>query len=258
MTAAWSPSQYLKFEDERTRPARDLLAQVPLAEAKRFVDIGCGPGNSTEIIADRFPTAEAIGIDSSGEMLVAARKRLPRASFIEADIASWTPPAGTDLLYGNAIFQWVKGHLGVIERLLSSLSPGGVVALQVPDNYQEPSHVMMKEAAKAGPWATKVAAAEGVRDVIPSPDDYYNRLKPLAARVDIWRTVYHHPLDGTGAIVEMLRSTGLRPYLGLLDEAERPEFIEDYERRIAVAYPSLVDGKVLLRFPRLFVVAVRG
>ena len=258
MTAAWSPTQYLKFEDERTRPARDLLAQVPLAEAKRFVDIGCGPGNSTEIIAERFPDAEAIGLDSSPEMLVAARKRLPKATFVEADIATWSPPVGTDLLYGNAIFQWVKGHLGVIERLLSGLSSGGVVALQVPDNYQEPSHTSMKEVAKAGPWTAKLAPAAGVRDVIPSPDDYYNRLKPIAARVDIWRTVYHHPLEGTGAIVEMLRSTGLRPYLGLLDEAERPKFVEEYEKRLAKAYPPLVDGKVLLRFPRLFVVAVRS
>jgi trans-aconitate 2-methyltransferase len=254
----WSPTQYLKFEDERTRPARDLLAQVPLADVERFVDIGCGPGNSTEIIAERFPDAEAIGVDSSPEMLVAARKRLPKATFIEADIATWSPLAGTDLLYGNAIFQWVKGHLGVIERLLSCLSPGGVVALQVPDNFQEPSHMLMKDAARAGSWAAKVAPAEGVRDVIPSPDDYYNRLKPMAARVDIWRTVYHHPLDGTGAIVEMLRSTGLRPFLELLDDAEKPKFVAAYEERLAKAYPPLVDGKVLLRFPRLFVVAVRG
>jgi trans-aconitate 2-methyltransferase len=254
----WSPTQYLKFEDERTRPARDLLAQVPLADVERFVDIGCGPGNSTEIIAERFPDAEAIGVDSSPEMLVAARKRLPKASFVEADIAAWSPPAGTDLLYGNAIFQWVKGHLGVIERLLSGLSSGGVVALQVPDNFQEPSHMLMKEAARAGSWAAKVAPAEGMRDVIPSPDDYYNRMKPMAARVDIWRTVYHHPLDGTGAIVEMLRSTGLRPFLELLDDAEKPKFVAAYEERLAKAYPPLVDGKVLLRFPRLFVVAVRG
>ena len=254
----WSPTQYLKFEDERTRPARDLLAQVPLADAKRFVDIGCGPGNSTEIIAERFPAAEAIGLDASPEMLIAARKRLPKASFIEADVATWSPPAGTDLLYGNAIFQWVKGHLDVIARLLAGLSSGGVVALQVPDNFEEPSHSMMKVTAKAGSWATKVAAAEGVRDVIPSPDDYYNRLKPMAARVDIWRTVYHHPLAGTGAIVEMLRSTGLRPYLERLDESEKPRFVEEYEKRIAEAYPPLVDGKVLLRFPRLFVVAVKG
>jgi trans-aconitate 2-methyltransferase len=255
---AWSPAQYLKFEDERTRPARDLLAQVPLADAKRFVDIGCGPGNSTEIIAERFPNADATGLDSSAEMLAAARKRLPQATFIEADIASWSAPVGTDLLYGNAVFQWVKGHLGVIERLFSNLAPGGVVALQVPDNFEEPSHRLMKEAAKAGPWASKVRAAEGVRDVIPSPDDYYDRLKPMATRVDIWRTVYHHPLDGTAAIVEMLRSTGLRPYLGLLDEAERPKFVEEYEKRLVKAYLPLVDGKVLLRFPRLFVVAVRG
>ncbi len=256
--SAWSPTQYLKFEDERTRPARDLLAQVPLADVKRAVDIGCGPGNSTEFLAERFPNAELLGLDSSPEMLVAARKRLPKATFIEADIATWSPPAGTDLLYGNAIFQWVPGHLGVVARLFSELSPGGAVAFQVPDNFEEASHWLMAEVGKDGPWAAKQATAKRARDVIPTPEEYYDRLKPLASRVDIWRTVFQHPLDGTRAIVEMLRSTGLRPYLAPLDDAEQVDFLKEYDRRLAEEYPPLFDGKVMLCFPRLFVVAVRG
>jgi trans-aconitate 2-methyltransferase len=255
---AWSPTQYLKFEDERSRPARDLLAQVPLGEARRVVDIGCGPGNSTELLAERFPEAELLGLDSSPEMLVAARKRLPRAKFVEADIGKWSPQEPVDLVFANAVFQWVPDHLEVLRRLFAGQAPGGVLAIQVPDNFTEPSHTAMAEAAKSTPWADRLAAAAGVRDVIPAPAAYYDRLKPLAARVDVWHTFYNHPLAGPGAIVEMLRSTGLRPYLELLGHDEQQEFLKDYERRIAVAFPPLVDGKVLLRFPRLFLVAVRG
>ena len=120
----WSPTQYLKFEDERTRPARDLLAQVPLGDARRVVDIGCGPGNSTELLVERFPEAEVIGLDSSAEMLAAARKRLPAATFVEADAATWSPAEPVDLLFANAVFQWVPDHLAVLARLLAALAGG--------------------------------------------------------------------------------------------------------------------------------------
>jgi trans-aconitate 2-methyltransferase len=124
----------LQFEDERTRASRDLLARVPLAEAKRVVDIGCGPGNSTELLAERFAGAHVVGLDSSAEMLEAARKRLPQATFVEADISRWTPQEPVDLLFANAVFQWIPDHLSVLARLLESLSPGAVLAIQVPDN----------------------------------------------------------------------------------------------------------------------------
>jgi trans-aconitate 2-methyltransferase len=255
---AWSPTQYLKFEDERSRPARDLLAQVPLADARRVVDIGCGPGNSTELLVERFPGAEVIGVDSSAEMLAAARKRLPQVRFIESDIVTWKPDGQVELLYANAVFQWVPDHLGVLERLLGTLSPGGVLALQVPDNFDEPSHRLMAEVAAAGPWSVKLGKAALARDAIPAADTYYDRLKPMAERVDIWRTVYHHPLNGPAAIVEMIRSTGLRPYLAPLDAGEQAAYLHEYEERVAQAYRPLVDGRVLYRFPRLFIVAVRA
>lgn len=256
--STWSPSHYLRFEDERTRPPRDLLARVPLAEAACVVDIGCGPANSTELLGERFPAARIVGLDSSPEMLDAARQRMPNATFVEADIAHWTPDEPVDLLFANAVFQWVPDHLAVLARLLEGLPSGAVLAIQVPDNFTEPSHRLMHEIAMSGPWKDRLASAKAARDRIPSPSGYYDRLKPMAARIDIWHTLYNHPLEGPDAIADMFASTGLRPYLERLAEDEKAEFLGEYRRRVAESYPPLVDGRVLLRFPRLFVVAVRG
>jgi trans-aconitate 2-methyltransferase len=253
---AWSPGQYLKCEDERTRPARDLLAAVPLTSAATVVDVGCGPGNSTELLVARYGAARIVGVDNSPEMLVAARQRVPSATFEAGDAATWNPPSPVDLIYGNAVFQWVPDHLAVLERLMGHLAPGGVLALQVPDNLAEPSHLLMRTVALDGPWAAKFATPIA-REIIPPVAAYYDRLKPFSARIDIWRTTYHHPLADAAAIVEMVRSTGLRPFLQRLDKAEEGAFLAAYRERIAQAYPPTADGRVVLPFPRLFVVAVR-
>ena len=252
----WSPAQYLKFADERSRPARDLLAAVPLA-CSRVVDLGCGPGNSTELLAARFPKATIVGVDTSPEMLAAARKRLPSVRFVAADAATWMPEGPVDLIFANALFQWVPDHLAVLARLMGALAPNGVLAIQVPDNLGEPSHRLMRETAAEGPWAAKFAEPIQ-RETIPPVAAYYDRLTPLAARVDVWRTTYHHPLADAAAIVAMVESTGLRPFLARLDEAEQGAFLADYRRRIAAAYPPMADGRVLLGFPRLFAIAARG
>ena len=181
MTSDWTASQYLKFEDERTRPPRDLLAQVPLRSAARVFDLGCGPANSTELLIERFPDAEVIGLDSSPAMLAQARERLPKAEFKQADLTTWTPPAATDLLFGNAVFQWVPDHDAVLARLLQSLSAGGVLAVQMPDNTDEPALALMREVAGKGPWAATLAKANPARVELPRPGDYYDLLRPLCA-----------------------------------------------------------------------------
>src|SRR5262249_13240147 len=145
---SWSAHQYLKFEDERTRPARDLLAQVPLEHVSHGVDLGCGPGNSTELLIDRFGPRGISGLDSAPDMIAAARERLPSTPFTEADIAGWQPDQPLDLIYANAVFQWLPDHLAIFDRLMDGLTPGGVLAIQIPDNLDEPSHMLMEEAAQ--------------------------------------------------------------------------------------------------------------
>ncbi len=253
--ADWSPSTYLKFEDERTRPARDLLAQVPLTAPRRVVDMGCGPGNSTELLVERFPGAEVIGLDSSPGMLAEATRRVPGARFASADAGVWVPEAGTDIVFANAIYQWVPEHLQVLPQVVAALPEGGVLAVQMPDNMAEPSHVLMREVAAAGPWAARLAGA--ARLPLPPATTYYDALRAVAGRVEIWHTIYNHALAGPEAIVEWVKSTGLRPFVDPLSPGEREDFLGRYLARIAEAYPRRSDGRVLLRFPRLFIIAVR-
>lgn len=257
MTDDWSARQYLKFEDERTRPPRDLLAQVPLDAPARVFDLGCGPGNSTELLVERYPDANVIGLDSSPDMLRKARERLPAHEFVQADIAQWRPEPDTDLLFSNATFQWVPDHPAVLRRLLQALPQGGVLAVQMPDNTTEPALALMRETAGSGPWAKILAPVAAERQDLPTPGAYYDLLRPHCTHVDIWHTLYNHVMDGPGAIVEWFKGSALRPYLSALDAGVRDEFRAAYESRLAQAYPPRFDGKVLLRFPRLFIVAMR-
>jgi trans-aconitate 2-methyltransferase len=210
------------------------------------------------LLVQRWPQTEIIGIDTSADMLRQARERLPAQTFIEANVAHWVPPADTDVLFANAIFQWVPEHLRHLQRLLGTLPSGGVLAIQMPDNLDEPSHVMMREVAHAGPWRQTLGDTARLRDLLPKPGAYYDALRPLSSRIDIWHTIYNHVLDDAAEIVEWVKGTGLRPFVDPLEPAERKEFLREYTARIAAAYLPQADGKVLLRFPRLFVVAVRN
>ena len=254
---AWSAQQYLKFEDERTRPARDLLAQVPLERVLNGYDLGCGPGNSTELLTDRYGVNVITGIDSDDDMLEKAADRLPTTRFGKADLSQWKPAQKADLLYANAVFQWVPDHLTVLSQLMDQLESDGVLAVQMPDNLQEPTHRAMEETGANGSWKDAFSDGRLRRKPLPAPSDYFDALTPKSTRVDVWHTIYNHPMKDAESIVEWVKGTGLRPYLTAVGEENREAFLTDYTRRIKAAYPPMADGRLLLRFPRLFVVAVK-
>lgn len=252
----WSAKKYSEFEQERTRPVRDLVAAISTEEVNLAADLGCGPGNSTEVLANRFPSAALTGLDSSEDMLEAARQRLPDIRFELADIAAWTPEKPLDVILANASLQWLPDHASLYPRLVSKLAPGGCLAVQTPDNLEEPAHTLAREVAASGPWSQKIGNVQ--HPLRHNANFYYPLLKPHCGRVDIWRTTYYHNLaDGPAAVVEWFKSTALQPYLNPLDEDEKAEFLARYLAEVTRAYPVLNDGSVLLPFPRLFIVAHR-
>jgi trans-aconitate 2-methyltransferase len=261
---SWSAKQYVAFEDERTRPVRDLLAALPKLQTRSVIDLGCGPGNSTECLAGLFPDAEVSGIDNSPEMIQAARRRLPQARFWVQDIDAWLgdarPGSGAfGVILANAVLQWLPNHAALLPAIIGKLASGGALALQMPDNLDEPAHRLMREVAAVGPWAAKLAAAGAARPPLASAAWYYELLRPLCAKVDLWRTTYYHALaGGPGAIVEWFKGSGLLPFLEPLAPAERAAYLAAYTTAISRAYPSSADGGVLLPFPRLFMVAIRA
>jgi trans-aconitate 2-methyltransferase len=253
----WSARQYVAFEEERTRPVRDLVAAVPGGSVRHAIDLGCGPGNSTEVLLDRFPDAAVSGLDSSPDMIEAARRRLPAVEFEVGSVETWDAPGPFDVILANAVFHWVPDHASLFPRLMAKLAGGGALAVQMPDNLEEPSHRLMRQVASEGPWAERLGAAAGERTEVQTAEWYFRLLQPLCARVDVWRTTYHHLLAGPSAVVEWFKGSGLRPFLAPLDEPQRAAYLARYEAAIAAAYPPAADGTVLLPFPRLFIVAVR-
>ncbi|KAK4148558.1 hypothetical protein C8A00DRAFT_47607 [Chaetomidium leptoderma] len=260
----WSPDQYLLFRNARNRAIHDLIAFLgPEYSPDRITDLGCGPGNSTEILASRFPHATITGIDSSPAMLTQARTTsLPNTTFAQADLHTYDPGQGVDLLFSNAVFHWLRrrDRIPTLTRLLLTQQLGrGTLAFQVPDNHDEPSHRAMRETAASPPGAN-----EPDLDPIETPLEYYNALKPHCRAVETWTTRYVHVMEDHGAIVEWAKGTGLQPFVNLLPAAEeaggvdvREAFLEAYRQRLEKEYPRAEDGRVLLTYPRRFVVAFR-
>jgi len=252
--ALWNDAQYLKFGDERTRAARELLARVPLESAERVVDLGCGPGNSTALLRERWPSARLSGIDNSPEMLERARRDFPAIEWILGDAGSYRAAEPVDLLFANAVFHWLPDHATLFPSLIEEVRKGGVLAVQMPQSFEEPSHRLMREVrARMMPGRKDVTAATPVA----GPAFYYDLLAPRATAVDVWRTTYEHVMPDAAAIVEWVKGTGLRPYLDDLTPGERTAYLAQYGAAIDVAYPARRDGKRLFSFPRLFIVAVR-
>ncbi|MEU4115133.1 methyltransferase domain-containing protein [Kitasatospora sp. NPDC028055] len=257
----WDPAQYLRFADERTRPLRELLARVPALPnepAPTVLDIGCGPGNSTAVLRERWPKARLTGLDNSAPMLAAARTDgEPTADYLLADARDYDPaPAAPDLIASNATLQWVDGHLAVLARWAAALGPGGVVAVQVPGNFEAPSHTLLADLRRSARWRDALGA-DAVRGGVHPPGRYLDVLAGAGCAADVWETTYCTLLPGPDPVLEWVKGTALRPVLGrLTDPADRAAFLAEYGRLLREAYPAGPYGTVF-PFRRIFAVGVR-
>lgn len=256
----WDPGQYLRFSDHRLRPALELLERVPLESPAVIYDLGCGPGDVTRIISERWPSATVYGLDNSREMLDQAAGSSGTARWIEADIHHWRPDEPPDLVYSNATLQWLGGHHELFPRLAGSLKPGGCLAVQMPLSWGAPSHRLMRETlANGGPNGATVGTdtlrQAVARNWVEEAEVYYDLLASDAQSLDVWETEYLQVLEGPDPVLEWVKGTGLRPILNGLDDRERPSFLTEYARRLRAAYPTRADGRTLYPFRRLFIVA---
>ena len=264
---SWDPGQYLKYANERLRPALDLMARVPLAAPRQIVDLGCGAGNVTRILAERWPEAAVTGIDSSASMLAAAHAAArgdARIAFREAELAAWSAapdPAAADLVYSNAALHWLDDHPGLMRRLFRAVAPGGVLAVQMPSNFAAPSHAALHDAVASARWRARLLPLLRPAPVAGAAE-YVEWLAPQAAAVDAWTTEYVHVLapaaGGDHPVVAWTKGTALTPFLAALDIEAQHAFVDDYATRVEAAYPRQPDGGVLFPFRRVFVVATRA
>jgi trans-aconitate 2-methyltransferase len=257
----WDPQQYSRFAGERARPFADLLARVWPATAPRLVaDLGCGPGTLTAGLAERWPGARVIGVDSSPDMIrKAATLAGDRLSFAGADLVNWTPPGPVDVLVTTATLQWVPDHLSLLPRLAGLLAPGGVLALQVPHNFGAPSHALLHQLRNSAPWSGLIGdgVAPGLARVAASAGaaGYLAVLVAAGCRVDAWETTYLHVLSGEDPVLEWMRGAGARPVLQALpDDERRAAFERQYAALLREAYPAQ-DFGTILPFQRVFAVA---
>jgi trans-aconitate 2-methyltransferase len=254
--ADWNTSLYLRFERERTQPSRDLLARITIDQPEEIVDLGCGPGNSTGILRQRWPSAKIVGVDNSPTMLEQAKETDPRTEWCCQDISSWQPASRVDLIFANASLHWLPDHESLLSSLMQQLKPGGILAFQVPALYDQPATEAIREISALDTW--RIYAPKSSPIVHPPPA-YYDYLAGKAGSIDLWETIYHHPLPDHIAILDWYRGTGLRPYLEALpDETARAEFQQQLLMRFRILFPQRANGEVLLPFRRLFVVAARG
>ncbi|VXB34210.1 Trans-aconitate 2-methyltransferase [Arthrobacter sp. 9V] len=263
----WDPSKYVEFGNHRDRPFHDLVARVRSVEPGKVVDLGCGPGNLTATLADRWPMARVVGIDSSEDMLRKAdslrRQALPQHSheqqpggltFEQGDIAEWYPDADTDVVVTNAALQWVPGHQEMLAGWLRHLKPGAWFAMQVPGNFTSPSHTLMRQLAESSEWSGRLSGVLRHDGVVGSPADYLGIMLDAGCAADAWETTYQQVLQGEDPVLEWVRGTGLRPVLAALTAEEAADFEAEYSALLREAYPSTSHGTVF-PFRRIFAVA---
>ncbi len=252
MTSRWDPDRYLAFADERGRSFVDLLARVGVSGPRTVVDLGCGPGNLTGLLADRWPGAHVVGLDSSPEMVERARAAGSSIEYDVADLRDWQPPRPVDVLVSNATLQWVPGHLDLLPRLVEQVAPGGWFAFQVPANFDQPSHTIRAELAAEEPYRELTAGA--AEPASHDPETYVAALTALGCTVDAWETTYLHLLTGDDPVFTWVSGTSARPVLAMLPDGLREEFVAEFKRRLRAAYPERPYG-VALPFRRVFAVA---
>jgi trans-aconitate 2-methyltransferase len=251
----WDPGRYLKFEDYRTRPSVDLVSHIRVNDPRSVIDLGCGPGNSTQVLRSRWPHARVVGLDSSAEMIAAARKAQPDQQWVLGDIASWSSGTPFEVVFANAALQWLGDHAGLLPRLFRQVAPGGALAIQIPAAMYASIRDIIHEVAEDPAWFSRMEQARAVL-TIEQPQVYYDVLAPIARSVDMWETEYYHVLESPSAIIEWISSTSLRPFLDALDlDDERGRFTAKLLERVTEAYPFRADGNVLFPFRRIFVVA---
>jgi trans-aconitate 2-methyltransferase len=258
---SWDPGQYLRYGDERARPFGDLVGRIGADRPGHVVDLGCGPGNATATLVDRWPTALVVGIDSSADMIGRAEVlAVPgRLDFRQEDLRDWEPngEAGVDVIVSNAALQWVPGHLDLLGRFVAALAPGGWFAFQVPGNFTAPAHRLLGELCDAPEWRDQVGGGKTPAPASHEPAEYLTALAGLGCRVDAWETTYLHVLRGEDAVLDWMKGTGLRPVLDALTERDRDRFLAAYGEALREAYPRQPFGTVL-PYRRVFVVAQRG
>ena len=259
----WDPAQYLHFADERSQPFYDLAGRIGAIAPGYVVDLGCGPGNLTASLAVRWPQAEVLGVDSSAEMIAAAQQADYAAaagqgqlSFAVSDVNDWQPARPPDVIISNAVLQWVPNHLELLPRWAADLAPGGWLAFQLPGNFDQPTHAVLRELATSPRWRDRLSGVQLNRQA-GEPGEYLDLLGRLGLIVDAWETTYLHVLQGADPVTEWYKGTGLRPVLAALDAAEAAEFVGEYSRRVHEHYPVAPYGTVL-PFRRVFVVAHRA
>lgn len=256
----WDPAVYLRYAGERARPFADLLSRVRAEAPSAVLDLGCGEGTMTATLAERWPGARVIGIDSSPQMLgAAAASAIPgRVEFAPGDVRDWTPPGAVDVVVSNAVLHWVPDHESLLARWAGWLRPGGWVAVQVPGNFRAPTHALLAELCLSPRWASRLAGAAPRPDTVLEPSGYLDALAATGLSPDVWETTYLHVLTGHDPVLTWVRGTVLRPVLALLTEDDAAaEFTAEYAAALRGAYPERRDGTTLLPFRRVFAVANR-
>ncbi len=253
----WDAAQYLKFAGERTRPAIDLLQRIELSAPSRIIDLGCGPGNSTEPLRARWPEATIVGLDSSPDMIAAARNSYPQGTWEIGDAASWKADRPFDLVFANAMLHWLPDHARICRHWMEQVAPGGALAVQQPAHYDGAMRREILEVSQHPAWSDRMHAARAAI-TCEAPPFYFDVLRPLASRVSLWETAYYHILAGPEGVLEWFRGTGLRPFLdALASHEERARFEAMLLEKYSAAYPRRASGEVLFPFRRLFFVAYR-